>query len=407
MVWKKNELDGYTGWTGASTFETYRMTGYIEKCFRAHEKYRDSILLEIPLKDLAHRLSLKSLVSVCACHGININKGNSTREKIENVTKIHDCRGCSDRLCVFEPVINVSDNDRAKTYREKCVKPDSDENKMQCKKWRKMNNFPPKPVSLRMTQNIIKGFVEDSDFSRLEEKGCAVCGRLTLKSQLTDVSSAGLNMSLLYRPEVTRKARVSINDPIESLPGPVLASNCDGVCPTCFNVMKKGKTPKNALANGLWLGDIPDELRDLSWMEKRLIARISTNTCVIRVHASKLYKMRTNVVCRAIPMKKVYDVLPPKREEFEEVLAILFIGPSAPTPKEYKRTPLLIRRDRVSAALEWLKLNHADYSDLNISYNNLKEYPEDQPPVYVDYHQTTGDDTNLWGAGPTSGKYDS
>ena len=83
-------------------------------------------------------------------------------------------------------------------------------------------------------------------------------------------------------------------------------------------------------------------------------------------------------------MKKVYDTLPPKREDFEEILAILFIGPSAPTPKEYKRTPLLIRRDRVSAALEWLKLNHSDYADLNISYSNLSEYPEDQPPVHVD-----------------------
>ena len=75
VVWKTNELDGYTGWTGVSPFEAYRMTGYIEKRFRTHEKYRDSILLDVPLKDLAHRLSLKSLVGICACHGININKG--------------------------------------------------------------------------------------------------------------------------------------------------------------------------------------------------------------------------------------------------------------------------------------------------------------------------------------------
>ena len=392
--WKKDELNGYIGWEDVSNFDTYRITGYIKKNLSDREAYRDSIVLDVPLKDLAHRISVKSLVRVCACHGININKGNYTREKIENIVEMHDCSGCGDWLCVFQPLVAVPDNERMRTYRENINDPEGLENKMQCKKWRKLNSFPPKPASRHRTQNIIKGFVEDSEFSRLEEKGCAVCGRLTLKSQLTDLSTSGLNMSLLYRPEVTRKARAQITDPIESLPGPVLASDCDGVCPNCFNVLKKGKTPRNALANGLWLGDIPDELKDLSWMEKRLIARISTNTCVIRVHASKLYKMRTNVVCRAIPMKKVYDVLPPKREEFEEVLAILFIGPSAPTPKEYKRTPLLIRRDRVSAALEWLKLNHADYSDLSISYNNLNDYPEDQPPVYVDYHQTNGEEQN-------------
>ena len=35
--------------------------------------------------------------------------------------------------------------------------------------------------------------------------------------------------------------------------------------------------------------------------------------------------------------------------------------------------------------LEWLKLNHADYADLEIAYDNLKEYPKDTPPVAIHY----------------------
>jgi hypothetical protein len=50
---------------------------------------------------------------------------------------------------------------------------------------------------------------------------------------------------------------------------------------------------------------------------------------------------------------------------------------------------LLVRRKKVSAALEWLKLNHSDYFDLEISYKNLSEYPEDSPPVVVDYQYST------------------
>jgi len=40
----------------------------------------------------------------------------------------------------------------------------------------------------------------------------------------------------------------------------------------------------------------------------------------------------------------------------------------------------------VAMALEWLKLNHIDYTDLNISYNNSDTYPEYELSVQVDYH---------------------
>ena len=37
-------------------------------------------------------------------------------------------------------------------------------------------------------------------------------------------------------------------------------------------------------------------------------------------------------------------------------------------------------------ALEWLKLNHVDYKDLEISYENLERYSENTPPpVSVEY----------------------
>ena len=52
------------------------------------------------------------------------------------------------------------------------------------------------------------------------------------------------------------------------------------------------------------------------------------------------------------------------------------------------RRPLLVRRTKVGKALEWLKLNHIDYSDLEISYKNLESYPEDMPPVVIDYQHS-------------------
>lgn len=64
-----------------------------------------------------------------------------------------------------------------------------------------------------------------------------------------------------------------------------------------------------------------------------------------------------------------------------------------PIKSDFERTPLLVRRKKVAAALEWLKLNHCDYFDLEISYENLNEYPEDGPPIVVDYHHSTTNKT--------------
>lgn len=46
-----------------------------------------------------------------------------------------------------------------------------------------------------------------------------------------------------------------------------------------------------------------------------------------------------------------------------------------------------MRRNKVKRALEWLKLNHADYTDTKISDENLDSYPEDMPPVSIEYKE--------------------
>ncbi|KAK0439736.1 uncharacterized protein EV420DRAFT_1244996, partial [Desarmillaria tabescens] len=69
----------------------------------------------------------------------------------------------------------------------------------------------------------------------------------------------------------------------------------------------------------------------------------------------------------------------------DEVLAIMFTGPNKPTKDDFKCAPVLVRRNKVIQALEWLKLNHSDYYDIEISQDNMNEYPEDMPFVGVEY----------------------
>ncbi|KAH7905990.1 hypothetical protein BJ138DRAFT_1016916, partial [Hygrophoropsis aurantiaca] len=187
---------------------------------------------------------------------------------------------------------------------------------------------------------------------------------------------------------ITRLLRSSASDEICDSPGPVLDPNCDMVCLKCCETLEKGKTPTLALANGLWIGEVPSELKGLSYVEKLLIARVRHNRCIVRVSSSGMHKMIANAISFKHPSEKIYQALPPPIEEMEEVLAVVFTGPCAPTEDDFKRTPLLVRRSKVARALEWLKLNHVDYHKLDISYEELDRYPENGPPVSVEYRHT-------------------
>ena len=111
---------------------------------------------------------------------------------------------------------------------------------------------------------------------------------------------------------------------------------------------------------------MPDELKDLSFAESMMIARVRHNRCLVRVSSGRA-KMIANAIAWESPTVLVYHTLPPTREEMDDVLAVIFTGSAPPTNEDFQRTPMLARRDKVSKALEWLKLNHRDYADLNIS----------------------------------------
>jgi hypothetical protein len=53
-----------------------------------------------------------------------------------------------------------------------------------------------------------------------------------------------------------------------------LTENCDKVCKSCLQYLFKGKVPLLALANGLWLGEIPGALQNLTYAEQLLITRV-------------------------------------------------------------------------------------------------------------------------------------
>ena len=241
--------------------------------------------------------------------------------------------------------------------------------------------FPPAPLSRGTAMQIAHDFCKEFLPENFEEQGCAVCGELSLVRNMVTLDPTIHHLNVLVSSH-SRLERHDVSDPIVSLQGPVLAAAHKTACPSCSESLANGIMPLLSLANGSWVGEVPDVLSDLSFAEKLLIARIRHNRCLVKV-ASGRSKMISNCVMYSNPIPEVYNALPPPRKDFEEVLAFLYVGSEPPTADDFRRTPMLVRRNRVKAALEWLKLNHSDYSDIDISWKNLSEYPESGIPVQV------------------------
>jgi hypothetical protein len=100
-------------------------------------------------------------------------------------------------------------------------------------------------------------------------------------------------------------------------------------------------SPKYALADGLWLGQVPSQLQGLSYAEQLLISCVHRNKCLVKV-SSGMHKMKANVIAFENHMPKIYQRLPPPVEDLDEVLAFVYTGLCRPSPEEMERAPLLV-----------------------------------------------------------------
>ncbi|KAJ7221803.1 hypothetical protein C8J57DRAFT_1440318 [Mycena rebaudengoi] len=211
-------------------------------------------------------------------------------------------------------------------------------------------------------ERIVRQACTDVVPDKFVEAGCCVCGQLTLLTDLQKISDlADVDLNILHEDGVTRAEHSAVDEPIVGLSGPVIDDTCD-------SAMHSGKRPLKSLANRLWIGRVPWQLKDLSFAERMLITRVRHNWCVVRV-SSGHGKLSADAIMFTNPTVQVYNILPPSSDEISEVLAF--------------------------AALDWLKLNHCDYADLLISKENMEALPEYGMPFGVDWKPTTGDESSL------------
>ena len=397
-VFSRDELEPYM--LNSSEFKdipSFIFDGHMAVSVAKEKLKNNQSLLEcqIPISKLvSNNMSLSVIKSLCREHNINLIS-RSPKANWISACSHHHCDLCNSQITTFTIFTPVKSDRKLKAARRRNTSEFKikrrDENKTA---YNKSKLFPPSPPSTNILETIANDFCKTMSSDVFSESGCTVCCILTRNTDLmplTDFTSSCKNKNVLdilipvYSGTAVLERHAS-SDPITDIEGPLINKMLDKICKNCTKCLKKGEIPKNALANGIWLGEIPEELKGLKFAEKMLIARIQHSTCLTIVR-NGAYKMTSNAITFQNPTPKIYNRLPPPREDLDQVLACIFTGPAAPTEEDFERCPLLVRRKKVTAALEWLKLNHRDYYDLEIAYDILKTYPENNIPVVVDYRR--------------------
>ncbi|KAF5339625.1 hypothetical protein D9611_011516 [Ephemerocybe angulata] len=316
-----------------------------------------TIFARIPTTELGPFLTVVAARKILKHHGVQVTKCH-TRDKLMEVLNSHLCRECGTfltELCLIPSSKELKSLRNGRAYRTKIAKEDPNTcDIVQAEDT--THPFPPAPVTKELEEFIVARVCKRLVPEAFEERG-------SMYLKLQDAPG---------RRERAPRRRESI---------------------------RKGSVPRYALAKGLWIGNVPPELQELRYIERILVAKVRHSICWAKV-SSGMRKMKANVVSFESPMPKIYSMLPPPREDIEEVLAIMFTGPMKPTTETFSRTPFLVRRNHVGIALRWLILNHCDYANIELSEENLASYPEDVPPVVVEYVKKgtnkSAADTSVW-----------
>ncbi|SJL13073.1 uncharacterized protein ARMOST_16510 [Armillaria ostoyae] len=232
--------------------------------------------------------------------------------------------------------------------------------------------FPPRVLTSEREASIMRSCADAMQPSIFQEAGCTVCGQLKPLNQLSAACHVARFFTILENNDGTRKERFRDTDPIVPLSGPVVDPKTELICLPCRASVRKGVVPKHALACNLWLGEVPEVLSRLLFVERILVSRVRHSCCFVRVALSAhpdlgSRKMISHVVAFEAPVSKVYSVLPSPKEELDDVLAVIFTGL------------------HIVESLAWLRLNHCNYQDVEVSTDNLATYKDGKAPVAMVY----------------------
>lgn len=149
------------------------------------------------------------------------------------------------------------------------------------------------------------------------------------------------------------------------------------LCQTChMDLVHRRVFPNKSLANYRWVGPVPMELLDLSWIEETLVARAHFVGKVVRLQnrSDGFMAIKGHIVLVPQDTTKLLDLLPMSPELLIDTIRVVWVGRTQPTRLSLKQT-LSVNKRKVHAALQWLCEHHEDYQNVRIDTHELDKWP--------------------------------
>jgi hypothetical protein len=173
------------------------------------------------------------------------------------------------------------------------------------------------------------------------------------------------------------------------------------LCGACHKKLNKGKQPALSLANHTFFRDIPDELKDLTVVEEAMIACCQAKCWIVQLkEENQDLQFSTSqhgikghiIICPQCP-QGIANILPPPVADIITLICVIFVGSYPPSHAWLKEKvkPLIARREKVHAALVWLKKNNHLYKDITINFKVLNSMEEKTPMLFHIYHVLPSD----------------
>ena len=281
---------------------------------------------------------------------------------------------------------------------------------------RNTEDFFLETVSEDCRQKCISKFIDATGNKALATSVCAVCAGSFFNSEIYEFKVSDLQEKNKLVPSKRHPAQVLTEGMLLHVTPTSLHIDPDGgclmanVCSLCTSDLKRNKTPAMSLANGLWIGNIPLELKVLTLPERVLIARFFPAAYIVKLYPKKKgarnwasdgfhHALRGNVSTYRLNTDQIAhlscsDVMPPSPTILAATIGVTFVGPKN-VPEKMMPGFLRVNRMRVRMALEWLKEHNPLYANVSISEDRLNALPLNGVPDEILSLVKYSDDTRL------------
>ena len=105
------------------------------------------------------------------------------------------------------------------------------------------------------------------------------------------------------------------------------------LCSTCHPSIMLARRPAKSLTNFRWVGLVPDELKDLTWIEELLVTRVHVVSPVVRLQACNqvsYFRIKGHIILLPQDTTLLLDLLLMSPLSLPDVVRVVWTGKSAP-----------------------------------------------------------------------------